>query len=1067
VDSSGERFVPDVSDAYDEIAMEHLQRYRSILDLVRGKVVLDAGSGEGYGTHLLSRSAASAIGVDVSEEAVAHAAARYAGGALSYRQGSIDALPFPDRMFDVVVCFEVIEHVDEALQKAFLGQARRVLKPDGILVISTPNRAVYTDASRQHNQFHKHEFYVDEFCEFLHQNFPHISLFGQGWFVSSILEKAEFTRLDNLRIADAGPFSPKYVIAVCGPSASIEKIDLSSALVDRSQKLESLHARILTLQTEVDEKNSWVVRLETELETAKCRTGVLQEEVEQKNEWALGLTDDLASANARIVDLQREVEVKNAWALDLDSQIGDLRNLVAELSAAKTELDLIKQSDFWKVATRYWRLRNALLPLGSRRQRIFRRMFGVLKSGASDAEPIASGYVPPVRSWAQKGEKQSLDLKLEASAQPFPVLEFAAAEQPRVSIIIPAFNQWRHTYACLQSIHRTIGSLKHEVILADDGSNDDTVRAGEMVPGVRIMRDGTNRGFLRNCNHAAAQARGEYLYFLNNDAELRAGAIQSLVSLLDSDPGIGIAGSKLIYPNGRIQEAGGIIWADASGWNYGKGQNATLPEFNYVKEVDYVSGASLMISKRLWDEIGGFDEQYAPAYCEDSDLAFEVRRRGRKVVYQPKSVVVHHEGISHGTDVENSMKANQVRNASVLKTKWASVLEKHFPNGQDVFHARDCSAAKKTILIIDHYVPHFDRDAGSRTMGSFIQALQAMGLNVKFLGDNFFAHQPYTEMLEQAGVEILVGPWYADHWPEWLRNHGRYIDYVLLNRPHIAPKYIRPIRSDTSALLLFYVHDLHYLREEQIADIRKDTSLLKSADRMKSGEQKLMHQMDAILSCSDIETAILRELCPSTPVFYVPPYAVSVEEDFEFDISKRQDILFVGGFGHPPNADGILWFVRDVWPLVSSRLPGIHFNIAGSDPPSEIRSLESETVKVLGFVNDARLKKLYDSARLVAIPLRYGAGVKGKTVEAMANGVPFVSTQYGIEGMPGVERILDPAQIGEDMAENILSLYEDDDRLKAISRAGRSYVAGLFNLSKIQSSFEEAFALRTRRADRS
>ncbi len=1040
MDPSGERFWPESADPYDETAAEHLQRYHSVLELVRGKAVIDAGSGEGYGTHLLAGTSACIFGVDASAEAVRHASLRYLQPNLRFIAGLIEALPFRDAAFDVVVAFEVIEHVVEGLQTAFLREARRVLRADGVLVISTPNKAVYTDAANQLNPFHKREFHIGEFEEFLKDVFPRVALFGQGWHLSSVIEKAPVSKLASVRLADSKEFSPKYLVAVCGATESVDAADISSVLIDRRGRFETLSGRILKLQEEVSEKNSWAAALQSERDSLERRVVELQEEVRQRNSWALGLERELDGVRQRVVELQNEVEDRNAWALSINAELESTR---AELERTRSELDSIRQSDFYKLATRYWRLRDSLLPYGSRRRRLMHGLFALLK---------------PAKVKPQEAPTKADALKPRPpAAKEYPRIEFPECAEPRVSIIIPAFNQWDFTYRCLQSVRRTTDGLACEVILADDGSTDETARADEFLGGVRWLRDGVNRGFLRNCNHAAEAARGEYLYFLNNDAELKPGAVQSLAALLDSDETIGIAGSKLVYPDGRLQEAGGILWKDASGWNYGRGQDPMLPSFNYVKDVDYVSGASLMIRRKLWEEIGGFDDRYAPAYCEDSDLALEARRRGWRIVYQPRSVVVHHEGVSHGTDISDGVKAQQMRNMEMLRAKWASELAAHFPNGENVFHARDRSAAKRTILIIDHYVPHFDRDAGSRTMQSFIETFLAMGLNVKFLGDNFFPHQPYTEMLEQAGVEVLVGPWIAGRWREWIRENGCRLDYALLSRPHIAPRYVEPLRSHARARLLYYVHDLHFLRERESARLRNDALMKERAERLRAEETRLMNRMDAILSCSDAETEILRDLCPGVKVFYVPPYAVSVDRAREFNAPGRKDILFVGGFSHPPNTDGILWFVREVWPSIRARLPGVVFNVAGADPPPEIRALASESVRLLGFVSDDRLKRLYDSSRLVVIPLRYGAGVKGKTVEAMAHGVPFVTTRWGVEGMPGIRQILDPAQVPGSLADGVVALYEDAARLEEISRRGRDYAAVRFNRENIASAFQSVF----------
>ena len=233
-------------------------------------------------------------------------------------------------------------------------------------------------------------------------------------------------------------------------------------------------------------------------------------------------------------------------------------------------------------------------------------------------------------------------------------LRFKREEHPLVSIVIPVYNQVHYTYACLLSILENTKDVPYEVIIADDVSTDATKELSRYVENVVICRNETNQGFLRNCNHAAKEARGAYVMFLNNDTQVTPGWLSSLVTLIESDPSIGMVGSKLVYPDGRLQEAGGIIWSDGSGWNYGRLDDPDKAEYNYVKDVDYISGAAILLSVKLWNQIGGFDDRFAPAYCEDSDLAFEVRKAGYRVVYQPLSKVIHFEGVSNGTDVNGT-----------------------------------------------------------------------------------------------------------------------------------------------------------------------------------------------------------------------------------------------------------------------------------------------------------------------------------------------------------------------------------------------------------------------------
>ena len=276
-----------------------------------------------------------------------------------------------------------------------------------------------------------------------------------------------------------------------------------------------------------------------------------------------------------------------------------------------------------------------------------------------------------------------LELKLQIRKQlpktdieSYPRLHFTEVEQPSVSIIIPVFNQFRYTYTCLAALKDNTDYDSYEIIIADDCSDDGTTRISQIVTGIRVIKTRKQSHFLKNCNHAAQYARGSWLLFLNNDTQVQKGWLSSLVELMEQNPKAGLVGSCLIYPDGRLQEAGGIIWKDGSAWNYGNGKNPAMPEYRYVKEVDYISGASILIRKTIWETLGGFDEQFAPAYCEDSDLAFSVRKLGYQVLYQPASLVVHFEGMSHGRDLKQGIKSYQLENQKKLFRKWKQVLEK-------------------------------------------------------------------------------------------------------------------------------------------------------------------------------------------------------------------------------------------------------------------------------------------------------------------------------------------------------------------------------------------------------
>jgi len=668
----------------------------------------------------------------------------------------------------------------------------------------------------------------------------------------------------------------------------------------------------------------------------------------------------------------------------------------------------------------------------------------------------------------------------------------APGKQPLVTVVIPAYNQVAYTYACIRSVigHTDFEETPYEVILADDASNDATAEITNWIRNLKVARTQGNLGFLRNCNNAAAQAAGEYIFFLNNDTKVTDGWLSSLVKLMKQDETIGMCGSKLVYPDGRLQEAGGIIWSDASGWNYGRMDDPGKFCYNYVKDVDYISGAAILIRTSLWKEIGGFDERYAPAYCEDSDLAFEVRRHGRRVVYQPASTVIHFEGISNGTDVGGTgLKRYQTVNQEKFREKWAEELKEQSENtgNPNPFAARERSQKKKTILVIDHYVPHFDRDAGSKTTWQYLQMFVNKGYNVKFLGDDFRSDEPYTAALEQLGVEVLYGDEIRLGVYDWIMQNRAFIDIAYLNRPHIAVKYIDFLKENTKIRCIYYGHDLHYLRIRREYELTGDIQKRRESEYWKSVEYQVMEKADMVYYPSQDEINEIHARRPEIPAKAITAYiyddpvkttggtflpaeeaSLSLEEaslppkSAEGNVppvEKTSGMLFVGGFKHPPNADGVLWFAAEIWPRIRKELPDAGFFVAGSSPTEDVLELDGKDgIHVLGFVSDEELEQLYCSTRLTVVPLRYGAGVKGKVVEALHLGCAIVTTSVGAEGIPEAETAMKLADTPENFAALAVRVYNDDAEATRMRAAAAPLIRKYYSTDAAWQIIAEDFA---------
>lgn len=616
----------------------------------------------------------------------------------------------------------------------------------------------------------------------------------------------------------------------------------------------------------------------------------------------------------------------------------------------------------------------------------------------------------------------------------------AEATAPDISIIIPVFNQLTFTLACITSVLATPSRYTYEIIVADDCSSDETPNIfGRGLGCIRYVRGENNQGFIRNCNAAARQARGRYLVFLNNDTLVLPSWLDELIGALESNTDIGLVGSKLIYPDGRLQEAGGIIWQDASAWNFGRYDKPRKPEYSYQRDVDYVSGASIALPRSVWEEMNGFDEWYDVAYGEDSDLALRVRQSGRRVVLQPLSCLVHFEGISSGTDVTQGVKAYQVSNAKKLAERWRDVLATHRPNGECPEREKERPVLRRA-LVIDHCTPTPDQDAGSLTCYEIMRSLQANGFKVTFIPEDNFLYMPKeTRALQRIGIEAVYWPFYGSV-EQYLNAYGALFDVVLIFRQGAASRHLNTVRRlAPAAKVVFHTSDLHFVREQREAALKgRELGSLASADATRMREVSIIKAVDCTIVHSTYEKEILAKEAPAAHV-YVFPWILDVIGR-KADFQHRAGMMFLGGYRHLPNVDAVLYFADKVWPLVHQKLPDAEFLVVGSNAPPELTALDGKDgIKVAGYVSD--LQPLFEQVRLSVAPIRYGAGIKGKVAMSLAHGVPVVCTECAAEGMGmtnGREAVVadDPGL----MAEEIIRLYLDADRWQAMSDSGLAFI---------------------------
>lgn len=632
-------------------------------------------------------------------------------------------------------------------------------------------------------------------------------------------------------------------------------------------------------------------------------------------------------------------------------------------------------------------------------------------------------------------------------------LAFPVVSEPEVSIIIPAHNKFTVTFYCLSALLLAHNKVSFEVILVDDGSSDETADIERWIHGIRVIHNEQALRFIKACNQGVREAKGKFVVLLNNDTEVTVGWLDALVDAFDRFENVGAVGSKLLYPDGRLQDAGGIIWGSGNPWNYGHGMNPWDPRFSYARQVDYLSGAALMTTKEIWDEVGGLSPYLEPMYFEDTDFSFKIREAGYTTYVVPSSVVYHFEGLTSGTDTSTGLKQFQEINRPKFKRCWAKAFRRNGEEGVQPDLEKDRGIIGR-ILFIDYTTPREDQDAGSYAAIREIKLIQSLGYKVTFLPQNLFYLGSYTDDLMRDGVEVITAPFHLSV-ASLIIERANEFDAAYITRYNVARETVDLIRSHSPRTrILLNNADLHFLRELRAALISNDQERMENMRIVREQELEIMRQVDLVLSYNEVEHTLISSYTDGQVKVMACPWVVDLPDEVA-PLSQRKGLSFIGNFNHLPNAEAVKWFCQNVMPLLEEQ--SLTLTIYGSSMGPDVKELESDYIHPVGYIES--VDGVYQRHRVFIAPLLSGAGVKGKVVSALAYGIPTVLTPIAAEGI-GLRHGYDCmiARRPEEWLTAITQLCSNDDLWKAISDASRSYAASQFSFAagkeKIKAALE-------------
>jgi GT2 family glycosyltransferase/glycosyltransferase involved in cell wall biosynthesis len=772
-------------------------------------------------------------------------------------------------------------------------------------------------------------------------------------------------------------------------NALMGDMDQSERIKYLNDKIDDEHKAKLYHQEQLKIRLTEIQSLHDELSNSKLTIESLKESQEN-------LLMDFKKANLEVDKLNEELVQATESYKNLERQARDYQARINLLEYQNTQLErahrLIEDSIFWRITSPARKLRLFLkIP--------FRKKIVEQDVDSKNQNSLALNSSPLSRNDADGASlqdqykdnyKESAAIELKRFLESGSKLDFYQGNNCELSIVLVLFNQAPLTLMCLKSLLKN-SDIKFDLVIVDNNSTDETPALLEKLQGVEIIRNSENMGFVKAVNQASRVVQSPYMLLLNNDALIESGALSNAMNSIKADRSVGAVGAKIKLLDGSLQEAGSIIWSDGTCIGYGRGCDPNDACYQYARYVDYCSGAFLLVRHDLFQSLGGFDEDFAPAYYEETDFCIRLRERGFKVLYQPRSEIIHYEFASSGGYAAASELL--LANRKKFISKHASFLKAQFENGPDnILPARNANRFPN-ILVVDDRVPYPSLGSGYPRSAQLLGELSQLDINISFLPLNFPSDDwdtVYQDVPDSIEVLLDIG---REGLSSFLDERRGYYNFILVSRDHNMDYFNSIIRSKPGLIDgVQIVYDAEAVAApREIMRRRLLGEVVSESDERKAikAELNLAKDADRVIAVSEREAKYFRE-CGFKNVS-VLGHQLFIKEHLE-DLNERNGLLFVGALRDEgsPNVDSLNWFVNFVLPLIESEIPNIGLTVVGDNSAPSLRHLRKNNIVFTGRLES--IDCLYSKSRVFIAPTRFAAGIPHKVHEAASHGIPCVVT---------------------------------------------------------------------------